>query len=158
MYFSPQNGDLFRNFRDVSTNNTPKITFYCILLTNFPKISKKWSKIFKFRKKCSKNFRGAFVAVKNPFFQFFAPPPLVDGPPGAVIPSNTPDIYCSELLCVYGLMLLLEPQHNVAWAFTTLCKSFTGFSIIYFAMIQLKWYLRMILILVFLYKTETTRY
>ena len=27
----------FRNFRDISTNATPKISFYCIFINNFPK-------------------------------------------------------------------------------------------------------------------------
>ena len=32
-----QNLGFLRNFRDVSTHNTPKITFYCIFINKFPK-------------------------------------------------------------------------------------------------------------------------
>ena len=36
MLFFQKRG-FFRNFRDVSTYNTPKITFYCIFINKFPK-------------------------------------------------------------------------------------------------------------------------
>ena len=71
---------IFRKFRDISAQTTPKITFIALLLTNFTKISKK---VFK-------NFFSAFAAEKTLFSQFFAPPPtLVDGtPPWRGAPNN----------------------------------------------------------------------
>ena len=38
--FTPRNGYFFKNFRDVSTKTSPKITFIAFSLTKFPKISK----------------------------------------------------------------------------------------------------------------------
>ena len=38
--------ELFRNFRDVSTSNTPKINFYCIFINKFPKNFEKGAQKF----------------------------------------------------------------------------------------------------------------
>ena len=53
--FFSQKWVFFRNFRDISTNTTPKITFYCIFINNFLKESKK----------VLRNFSGAFGAAKK---------------------------------------------------------------------------------------------
>ena len=78
----PQKRVFFRNFRDVSTNNTPKITFYCIFIYKFPKNFEKVLKNFQISKKVLKNFSRRLRRRENPFFpSFFSPPPLEGWPP-----------------------------------------------------------------------------
>ena len=77
-------------FRNVSTNNTPKITFFeffgkfvknaiksdfwgVVGRYNFTKISKKVLKNFQISKKVLKNFSRRLRCRENPFFQFCAP-------------------------------------------------------------------------------------
>ena len=77
MYFS-QKRVFFRNFRDVSTN-TPKITFYCIFINKFPKMSKRVLKNFQNSKKVLKIFSRRRRRRENPPFSIFCPP--VNGTP-----------------------------------------------------------------------------
>ena len=58
--FSSRKWVFFRNFRDISTITTPRITFYCIFIK---KISQQ------FRKKSSRDFGSAFGAAKTLFFR-----------------------------------------------------------------------------------------
>ena len=60
--FSQKRG-FFRNFRDVSTYNTPKITFYCILINKFPENFEKSAQKFSNFEKSAQQF---FVAPKTP--------------------------------------------------------------------------------------------
>ena len=86
--FSQKRG-FFRNFRDVSTYNTPKITFYCIFINKFPK---------NFEKSAQKFFAAPSAPRKTHFRrlrrrkcgeipQFFrpdrekSPPPFEGSPP-----------------------------------------------------------------------------
>ena len=86
-----QNRGFFRNFRDVSTHNTPKITFYCIFINKFPK---------NFNKN-AKNFRGAFGAASvEKYPNVFGPsvessfPPFEGSPP-----PNISDNYSISISC-----------------------------------------------------------
>ena len=60
MYFFPKTG--FRNFRNVSTNNTLNIT-YCVCINKFPQnLGKSAEKFSNFEKSAQRLFRGAFGA------------------------------------------------------------------------------------------------
>ena len=60
----PKKGVIFRSFRDISTKTTPKVTFYCILSTNFPKIAIK----------SIQKISAPSMPRKPPFFNFCPPP------------------------------------------------------------------------------------
>ena len=98
-----QNRGFFRNFRDVSTYNTPKITFYCIFINKFPK---------NFEKSAQKFFAAPSAPRKTHFRrlrrrkcgeipQFFrpdcgkiAPPPLRGHLPPKISLIDTP--FCTN--------------------------------------------------------------
>ena len=70
--FFSQKRVFFRNFRDVSANNTPKITFCCIIINKFPK---------NFQKSAQKFFAAATAPRKPPFSNFLLPTPWRWDPP-----------------------------------------------------------------------------
>ena len=84
--FSLKTG-FFRNFRDVSTYNTPKITFYCIFINKFPKnFEKSAQKFFAAPSAPRKTrFRRRKRVEISPFFHPWSvdgtPPPFWGDPP-----------------------------------------------------------------------------
>ena len=77
-------GAFFRNFRDISTKTTSKITFYCIFIKKYPK---------NFENSAQKFLRSLRCHRKPFFLQFFCPPPWQMEPPcRADPPPNNPGI------------------------------------------------------------------
>ena len=75
MYFFPKRG-IFRIFRDVSTNNTPKTTFNCIFINKFPKnFEKSAQKLSNFEKSAQNFFAAPSTPQKTLFSSFLPPPP-----------------------------------------------------------------------------------
>ena len=82
----------------MSTNNTPQIHLYCISINKFFKNFEKSAQNYEISTKCSKIVRGAFGAVKKPFFQFLPPWTNLTGASG----NN-----------MWAIVLILTTPHNL---------------------------------------------
>ena len=123
--FFPKNKDFFEIFEMYLPTTSQKSLIIAFLLTNLPKISRKRSKICKFRKNCLKIFRGAFGAAKTPLFPIFCPSPLVDGPP---LRSNPPIPLITTIRSIFFCL----PNFLDAMALVKIIISPRGMKIIYF--------------------------
>ena len=83
----PKIGDFFRNFRDVSTHNTPKITFYCIFINKFPKNFEKSAQKFFAAPSAPKVWRNTPIFSARVWK--IHPPPLGGHPPQKYLCSLT---------------------------------------------------------------------
>merc|ERR1711954_262844 len=94
-YFLPKIWDFFRNFRDVSTHNTPKITFYCIFINKFPKNFEKSAQKFFAAPSAPKVWRNTPIFSARLWKNH--PPPFEGSPPPKIslIPSVHSD-FCGD--------------------------------------------------------------